>query len=76
MPSFFRIPKRANPDRRMEAPVARILDEGWAPVSGRAGPEECVAVSELHLMEILSKRCQTKTRQTPKNLSQQRKLDA
>ena len=47
MPSFFRIPKRANPDRRMEAPVARILDERWAPVSGRAGPEECVAVSEL-----------------------------
>ena len=47
MPSFFRIPKRANPDRRMEAPVARILDEGWVPVSGRAGSEERVALSEL-----------------------------
>jgi len=31
----------------MEAPVARILDEGWAPVSGRAGPEECFALREL-----------------------------
>lgn len=31
----------------MEAPAARILDEEWAPVSGRADPEECVAFSEL-----------------------------
>ena len=31
----------------METTVARILDEGWAPVSGRAGPEECVALGEL-----------------------------
>ena len=31
----------------MEAPIARILLEGWAPVSGRAGPEECIALSEL-----------------------------
>lgn len=31
----------------MEAPAARILDEGRETVSGRADPEECVAVSEL-----------------------------
>jgi hypothetical protein len=31
----------------MEATIAKILFEGWAPVSGRAGPEECVALSEL-----------------------------
>jgi len=24
----------------MEATIAKILFEGWAPVSGRAGPEE------------------------------------
>ena len=31
----------------MEATIAKILFEGWAPVSGRTGPEECVAFSEL-----------------------------
>jgi len=31
----------------METTVARISLEGWVPVSGRAGPEECVALSEL-----------------------------
>ena len=39
-PSFFRIPNKVSPDRRREAPIARILEEATTPVSGRAGPEE------------------------------------
>jgi len=31
----------------MEAPIARILNKVWVSVSGRAGPEECFALSEL-----------------------------
>ena len=39
-PSFFRIPNKVSPDRRREAPIARILEKATTPVSGRAGPEE------------------------------------
>ena len=39
-PSFFRIPNKVSPDRRREAPIARILEEATTPVSGRSDPEE------------------------------------